>query len=96
MTDSVYDRTGEVPTLEVRVSRHGSLVHRELCESEEQAQLVLDTWSDVEDVECEIRQLSRRRSDDDTEVEPVEPGDVEYPEAVEMERDARDLSGLEG
>ena len=36
---------GDTPTIEVRVFRHGELVRRELCESEEQASTVIDACS---------------------------------------------------
>ncbi len=38
----VFEERDETPTIEVRVFRHGELVHQELCESEEQASLVVD------------------------------------------------------
>lgn len=48
----------EAPTVEVRVFRDGELVHRELCESVEQAELVTEAWADVEGVRCEIGDLA--------------------------------------
>ncbi len=94
MTDSLFDTDGP-PRLEVRAFRHGRLIHQERCESEDQALLVVDAWSDVEDVECEIEDLSHRPSEDGKEMDFVER-DEQYPEAAELERDARDLSRLEG
>ena len=64
---------GETPTIEVRVYRRGELIHRELCESEEEAALAVQEWDDVEEVECEVEELS-----------PHHPG----PEPVERERTA--------
>ena len=52
-------REGSTPTLEVRVVRDGVVVQRELCESEEEASAVVETWSDVEGVACEVEDLTR-------------------------------------
>jgi hypothetical protein len=49
---------GETPTVEVRVFRDGALVHRELCESAEDAQRVVDAWSEGEAVSFEVDDLS--------------------------------------
>jgi hypothetical protein len=59
MTDTTDDTT---PTLEVRILRDGVLVQRELCESGEQADAVVDRWSDVEGVVVEIEDLVRDRA----------------------------------
>lgn len=51
---------GEAPTVEVTVYRAGELVHRELCESAEAAADVVDTWSEVEGVECVVDDLATK------------------------------------
>ncbi len=96
MTDALFDRTDGLPMLEVRAFRHGRLIHQERCESEEQALLIVDAWSDIEDVTCEIVDLLPRRSEDGTGTELLERGEDDYPEAAELERDGRDLTRLEG
>jgi hypothetical protein len=50
----------ETPTVEVRVFRHGALVHHELVESEEQAALVVDEWAEHDGATCEVDDLSIR------------------------------------
>lgn len=47
------------PTLEVRILREGVVVHRELCETDEEASAVADAWSDTEGVAVEVTDLSR-------------------------------------
>lgn len=56
MTDVQDDTT---PTLEVRIYRDGALVQRELCESDEEANSVVDAWSEVEGIRFEIEDLAR-------------------------------------
>ncbi len=48
-------------TFEVRVYRHGDLLHREQCDSMEQAWLVIDEWAEMGDVSCEVGDLLVRR-----------------------------------
>ncbi len=74
MSNELSGERDEVPTIEVRVYRHGSLVHNELCESEEQAALVVDAWSELDGVECEVDDLSTRHH----------PGDILGPELGEL------------
>ena len=45
------------PTLEVRVLRHGALVHRELCASEADAAAVADRWSELDGITVELEEL---------------------------------------
>ena len=52
-----------------RVFRHGTLVHQQLVESEEQAALVVDQWAEIEGVRCEVGDLSIRHHPADI-VEP--------------------------
>jgi hypothetical protein len=47
------------PTLEVRVLRDGVLVKRELCETDDEANAVVDAWSEVEGVVCQVEDLTR-------------------------------------
>lgn len=70
----------ETPTIEVRVFRHGELVDRVLCESDEEAAEVVEGWSDVEDVTCSVDDLSFHHTAEDVlEPEPSEPPEEEYP-----------------
>ena len=80
MSKELFDERDEAPTVEVRVFRHGELVHRELCESEEQASLVIDQWSELDGVECEVDDLSvRHRPGEILGPEQAEQRDEEYP-----------------
>jgi flavodoxin len=88
MSEFVEERD-EAPTIEVRVFRHGELVHRELCESEEQASLVIDEWAELDGVECEVDDLSvRHRPGEIMEPEPAEVRDEGYPDQREVDRSA--------
>jgi hypothetical protein len=79
-----FDEQAETPTVEVRVFRHGELVHRELCESEEQASLVIEEWSELDGVECEVDDLSvRHRPGEILGPEPAELRDEDYPAQAE-------------
>jgi hypothetical protein len=71
------------PTVEVRVFRHGELVHRELCESEEQAALAVDEWSELEGVRCEVDDLTvTHRPGEILEPEPALDLDEDEPHTV--------------
>jgi hypothetical protein len=80
---------GETPTVVVRVYRHGRLWLQELCESEDEAALAVEEWSELEGVECEVDDLSiRHRVGDILAPEPPEPDTDGYPRAGEPERSA--------
>lgn len=88
-----FDVSSEARTIEVRVFRHGRLIHDELCESEEQAALVVDAWSEMEGVECQVRDLSQRPAEaSETNGNGPEMPEEDYPEAMEVERDRQDAS----
>jgi hypothetical protein len=70
MSDESMSERDEAPTIEVRVFRHGTLVHQELVESEEQAALVVDEWAELDGVQCEVDDLSIRHH----------PGEILEPE----------------
>jgi hypothetical protein len=73
----------EAPTVEVRVFQHGELVHRELCESEDQAALAVEEWSELDGVRCEVDDLSIEHR----------PGDIFEPEpAVALEDERRETT----
>ncbi len=74
MSDESLSERDEVPTAEVRVFRHGTLVHRELVESEEQAALVIDEWAELDGVQCEVDDLSIRHH----------PGEILEPELLKL------------
>jgi len=76
----------ETPTIEVRVFQNGRLVHQELCESEEQAALVVEAWSELEGVACEVDDLSTRHG----------PEEVLAPEPSEVAADEDYRRGWEG
>jgi hypothetical protein len=86
VSESLFEERDEAPTIEVRVFRHGTMVHRELCETEEQAALVVDSWSELDGVECEVDDLSvRHQPTDILEPEPAVLGDEDYPEQLELD-----------
>jgi hypothetical protein len=51
------DQVG-APTVEVRVFRDGELVHHQLCEAAEDAERVVEAWSELEGVSFEVDDLS--------------------------------------
>lgn len=68
------------PTIEVRVYRHGALIERELCESEQEAARLVETWSEFDDVTCQVDDLSfHHRPGDVLEPEPAELAEEDYP-----------------
>lgn len=86
MSEAIFEERDAAPTIEVRVFRHGDLVHRELCESEEQAALVVEAWGELDGVECEVDDLSvRHRAGEVFEPDLAELRDEDYPEQVERD-----------
>jgi hypothetical protein len=81
---------GETPAVVVRVYRDGRLLRQELCESEDEASLVVEEWSEHEGVTCEVDDLSvQHRTEDILAPEPPEPdSEEEHRRAVEPERSA--------
>jgi hypothetical protein len=73
----VFEERDEAPTIEVRVFRHGELVHQELCESEAQAALVIDEWAELDGVACEVDDLSVHHR----------PGEILEPELAELQQE---------
>lgn len=70
--DDVNRMWDDTPTVEVRVYRQGELVRRELCESEEEAASVVQEWSELDGVTCEVDDLSvRHRAGDVLEPDPA-------------------------
>jgi hypothetical protein len=57
MSDMHGDDT--TPTLEVRILRDGAVVQRELCETEAEANALVEAWSDVDGVVVEVDDLAR-------------------------------------
>jgi hypothetical protein len=71
--------TDDSRTVEVLVFQHGTQIHRELCESAEEAALVVERWSEQPGVECQVDDLSvHHRPDDILEPTPDDPIDEEY------------------
>ncbi len=64
------------PTVEVIVFQHGHEIARELCESAEEASLIVDWWSEQDGAECQVDDLSIHHSPDDI-LEPSADGLVE-------------------
>lgn len=87
----VFEERDEAPTIEVRVFRHGELVHQERCESEEQASLVVDEWAELDGVECEVDDLSIHHQPGEIfEPEPAELREEDYADQREIDSRARD------
>lgn len=82
--------------IEVRVHQDGRLLQRQLCESEEDAAVVVDEWSELAGVTCGVDDLSvRHRQGDILEPEPAdliedEPG---LPRALPVRRSGLGLPG---
>lgn len=91
MSDFRPQDYGETPTVVVRVYREGRLWLQELCESDEEASVAVEEWSELEGVTCEVDDLSQRhRPGDILAPEPPEPDTGEdYPWSVEPESPAQ-------
>lgn len=85
MSESRPQDYGETPTVEVRVYRDGRLWLKELCESDDEAASVIEEWSQLEGVTCEVDDLSvRHRAGDILGPEPPESdAEEQYPHEVE-------------
>ncbi|MDP2290420.1 MAG: hypothetical protein Q8M22_04485 [Actinomycetota bacterium] len=76
MTDVAGRQFEERGSIEVRVRRHGVVVHEEWCDTPEQAAEVVDAWGDADGVEVDV--FDRLRGDPvDIAVEVA--GDDAYP-----------------
>jgi hypothetical protein len=76
----VVEFGAEAPTVEVRVFEHGRLAHRELCETAEAAEDVVERWAEVEGMECVVDDLAtRHRSGQILEPDEERATDEEYP-----------------
>jgi hypothetical protein len=62
---------GQAPTVEVVIYQHGSEIHRELCESIDAAEAVVEEWGELEGVECTVDELGARHAGE--EIPDVEP-----------------------
>jgi hypothetical protein len=63
---------GTAPTVEVTVIRDGEVIDRVLCESDEEAVEVVESWSEQDGVHCQVDDLSVRHRSGDI-LEPGEP-----------------------
>lgn len=72
MTESFTpDELGITPTIEVTVYRDGDVVHRELCETDAEAAAVVEQWSELGSIECQVDDLSVHHRATDV-LEPTE------------------------
>jgi hypothetical protein len=76
MSELTPSEFGDSPTVEVIVFRHGDEIHRELCESAEQAAVIVDQWSEQDGVECQVDDLSVHHGPDEI-LEPTPDALVE-------------------
>lgn len=58
MPEDRYEQGEQTPMIEVRVFRNGELIHRELCESEEQASDLIEAWGELSGTTFEVDDLS--------------------------------------
>lgn len=71
---NMLDEASESPTVEVRVRRDDELIHRQLCETAEDAAAIVSYWSEIEGVRCEVDDLAvRHRPDQILEPGPDDP-----------------------
>ena len=80
------------PTLEVRILRDGAVVQRELYETEEEAQDVVDAWSDVDGVVVEVTDLGRSAGAGgvlDPQPWEVDAEDLVYEAAADIDEEER-------
>lgn len=69
--DPIFEDRESAPTVEVKVYRHGRLIHRELCESEADAASVLERWNEVDGAEFQVDDLAVHHVPSDI-LEPTE------------------------
>lgn len=90
MSTDVFEEREERPSVEVRVFRYGELVHQVRCESAEEAASVVEHWSELDGIECEVEDLSaHHRRGDVLEPEPATPEEDEYGRASPSEERAK-------
>lgn len=65
------DELGSTPTIEVTVYRDGDLIHRELCETDAEANAIIEQWNELGAVECQVDDLSVHHRATDV-LEPTE------------------------
>ena len=58
----------ETPTLVVRIYRDGQPTLSELCDTEAEAALVVESWSEIEGACCEVHDLGTVTHPDDDEL----------------------------
>lgn len=79
-TGTDYD--SGAPTIEVCIYEHGQLLTRELCESEEDAAVVVERWSDVPGAYVVVDDLTTKHGPDDI-LAPEDPSlDDDHPIAT--------------
>lgn len=76
MTDVKPCEPNSSPTVEVIVFQHGHEIARELCESPEDAAVIVDWWNQQDGVQCQVDDLSIHHSPRDI-LEPTADGFVE-------------------
>ena len=74
MNTNFSEQWDGAPTIEVRVYRDCELISRELCESEDEVSLIVDTWTELEGVTCEVDDLSGTNHADELLEPPLTTG----------------------
>lgn len=74
----------ERPMFEVRVSRDGTVVHRERCETLEQATTIVEEWDGEAGITCEIVDLLHGDRPDDEFVDVARESASRYPDDDEI------------
>ena len=77
-SDSHLQDPSSAPITEVVVLRHGVLIHRQRCESEQEAADIISHWEEQDGVECEIVDLATGRDEGSIDLDWTDPA-IDYP-----------------
>ncbi len=69
MTDSHLQDPSDAPITEVVVLRHGVEIHRQSCESEQEAADIIAHWEEQPGVECEVVDLTTGREEGTADID---------------------------
>ena len=84
MTDRPAEDPSDTPITEVVVLRHGVEIHRQPCESEQEAAAIVAHWEEQRGVECEVVDLSAGRGEGASEIGWTDAS-TDYPAGPEYE-----------
>ena len=78
MTSHHAQDPSDTPITEVVVRRDGVVIHRQPCESEQEAAGIIAHWEELGGVECEVVDLATGRDEGATDIDWADPA-VDYP-----------------